>query len=127
MSNLNPNIPSTELSRLMTTAVSRQKEFQLKLLTPQLLLRVILDEKEAAAHKILQQLQKQRGFDWNDLERRVDLMTHHTKGQDAKFYFTDDFGKDTPLANEMLVVIDEGRTIAQAREELKGGSCHALA
>lgn len=127
MSNLNPNIPSAELSRLMTTAVSRQKEFQLKLLTPQLLLRVFLDEKESTAYKIMQQLQKQRGFDWNDLERRVDLMTHHTKGQNAKFDFTDDFGKDTPLANEMLVVIDEGLTIAQAREELKVSSGHALA
>ncbi len=111
----------------MTTAVSRLKEFQLKLLTPQLLLHVFLNEKESAAYKILQQLQKQHGFDWHDLERRVDLMTHHTKGQDAKFYFTDDFGKDTPLANEMLVVIDEGLTIAQAREELKVSSGHALA
>ena len=127
MSNLNPNIPSAELSRLMTTAVSRQKEFQLTLLTPQLLLRVFLDEKESTAYKILQQLQKQRGFDWNDLNRRVDMMAHHTKGQDAKFYFTDDFGKDAALSNEMLVVIDEGLTIAQAREELKAHSGHVLA
>ncbi len=44
-----------------------------------------------------------------------------------QFNFTDDFGKDIPLDEEMLVVIDEGLTIAQAREELKVGSGHALA
>ncbi|MCA9924197.1 MAG: AAA family ATPase, partial [Anaerolineales bacterium] len=127
MSNLNPNIPSTELSRLMTTAVSRLDEFHLKRLTPQLLLRTFLDEKEAAAHKILRQLQKQRGFDWDDLVRRADLMAHHNQGRDVQFFFTDDFGKDTPLSDEMLVIIDEGLSIAQAREELKVNSGHALA
>ena len=60
MSALNPNIPTTELARLMTTAVSRMADYKLRLLTPQLLLRVFLDEKESAAYQILQQLQKQR-------------------------------------------------------------------
>lgn len=40
MNNLNPNIPSTELSRLMTTAVTKMKDYQLTFLTPQLLLRI---------------------------------------------------------------------------------------
>jgi ATP-dependent Clp protease ATP-binding subunit ClpC len=127
MSALNPNIPTPELARLMTTAVSRMADYKLRFLTPQLLLRVFLDEKESAAHQILQQLQKQRGFDWDDLSRRVEMMTQHSKGRDAKFTFTDDFGKDAPLAEETLVVIDEGLTIAKTREELKAGSGHVLA
>lgn len=127
MSTLNPNIPSPELSKLMTTAVTKMADYQLNLLTPQLLLRVFLDEKTAVAHQILQRLQQQRGFDWDDLQRRVEMIAHHNKGRDAKFNFTDDFGKDAPLSEEMLVVIDEGLTIAQAREELKVTSGHALA
>ncbi len=111
----------------MTTAVSRMGDYKLSLLTPQLLLRVFIDEKEAAAHQILQQLQKQRGFDWDDLSRRVEMMTQHSKGRDAKFYFTDDFGKEIPLAEETLVVIDEGHMIAKTRDELKAGSGHLLA
>ena len=127
MSTLNPNIPTTELARLMTTAVSRMDNYQLKLLTPQLLLRVFLDEKESVAYQIIQQLQKQRGFDWDDLVRRVEMMTQHSQGRSAQFYFTDDFGKEIPLAEETLVVIDEGLTIAKTREELKAGSGHVLA
>ncbi|MCA9978838.1 MAG: hypothetical protein KC413_23925, partial [Anaerolineales bacterium] len=127
MSTLNPNIPTAELSRLMTTAVTRMDNYHLKLLTPQLILRIFLDEKESAAHQILRQLQQQRGFDWDDLVRRVEMMAHSNKGRNADFYFTDDFGKEIPLDDESLVVIDEGLTIAKTREELKAGSGHVLA
>jgi ATP-dependent Clp protease ATP-binding subunit ClpC len=127
MSTLNPNIPTTELARLMSTAVSRMDDYQLKLLTPQLILRVFLDEKESAAYKILDQLRQQRGFDLAELVRRVEMMTHSSKGRNASFYFTDDFGKEIPLDEETLVIIDEGLTIAKTREELKAGSGHVLA
>lgn len=126
-STLNPNIPAPELSRLMTTAAARMGPYGLKLLTPQLLLRTLLDEKDTAAHQILQQLGRQRGFDFEDLTRRVETMARHAPGRDAKFNFTDDFGKDVPLSEEMLVVLDEALTIAQAREELRAGSGHVLA
>jgi ATP-dependent Clp protease ATP-binding subunit ClpC len=127
MSNLNPNIPTAELARLMTTAASKMDTYHLQYLTPQLLLRTFLDEPKSAAFLILQQLQKERGFDLDDLTKRVETMAHHAKGRNAKFYFTDDFGKDIPLAEEMLVVLDEGLSIAQSREELKAGSGHVLA
>ncbi len=127
MSTLNPNIPTSELARLMTSAESRRSDFELRLLTPQLLLHEFLTDDSSAAHQILRQLQEQRGFDWDDLVKRVEMMTHHAKGRDAKFNFTDDFGKDVALAEETLVVIDEGLTIAQARDELKVGSGHVLA
>lgn len=128
MSNaLNPNIPAAELSRLMTSAASKMSQFQLRLLTPQLLLRVFLDDPSATAHQILQQLHKERGFNLAELISRVDMMAQNAKGKDAKFNFTDDFGKDIPLAEEMLIVMDEGLTIAQSREELKVHSGHALA
>ena len=97
MSTLNPNIPTAELARLMTTAVSRMDNYHLKLLTPQLMLRIFIDEKESAAHQILRQLQQQRGFDWDDLVRRVEMMARSNKGRNANFYFTDDFGKEIPL------------------------------
>ena len=127
MDTLNPNIPTTELSRLLTTAVTKLSTYHLTLLTPQLLLRVMLDDQNSTGHKILQQLQKERGFDWDNLVARVEQVTHLSKGRDAKFQFTDDFGKTTPLSDEMLVVIDEALTLAQSREELKASSGHALA
>jgi ATP-dependent Clp protease ATP-binding subunit ClpC len=111
----------------MTSAADLRSDFELKLLTPQLMLHQFLNEKNSAAYQILQRLHEQRGADLDDLIRRVEIMTHSNKGRDAKFYFTDDFGRDVPLDEEMLVVLDEGLSIAQAREELKTGSGHALA
>ncbi|MGB3716946.1 MAG: Clp protease N-terminal domain-containing protein, partial [Candidatus Promineifilaceae bacterium] len=127
MNTLNPNIPSPELSKLMTTASARRSEYGQKLLTPQLLLRTLLDEQKTAGYQILAKLSQQRGFDFSDLTRRVDMMAKHAAGRDAKFNFTDDFGEDVGLSEEMLVVLDEALSIAQARDELKAGSGHALA
>jgi ATP-dependent Clp protease ATP-binding subunit ClpC len=126
MATLNPNIPSAELSSLMTTAAGRMDDYDLKLLTAPLLLRSFLDERESAAHQILAKLAEQRGFDWDNLSRRVEMMVRHNPGRDARFNFTDDFGHDVPLGDEMLVVLDEALSIAKAREELKAGSGHAL-
>lgn len=127
MSTLNPNIPTAELSRLMSTAVTQLKTYQLQWLTVPLLLRVILDDPKCAAGQILQLLQNKRGINLDDLTRRVEMMAHTNKGRSAKFYFTDDFGKETLLSDEMLVILDEGLSIAQSRDELKAGSSHVLA
>ena len=127
MSTLNPNIPSPELARLMTVAAGQLGDYEKSLLTPQLLLRIFMVEKDTTAHQILLNLRQQRGFDWDDLFRRVEMMARNTEGRDAHFNFTDDFGKDIHLADEMLVILDEGLSIAQARDELKVTSGHALA
>ncbi len=127
MSNLNPNIPNAELSKLMTTAANKRREFNLKLLTPQLLLYTFLQEPDAIAYKIIVRLQKERGFDLGDLVRRVEVMARHATGRTANFHFTDDFGQDIPLAEGMLVVLDEALSLAQSRNEFKASSGHALA
>lgn len=111
----------------MTTAVSLFDEYNVKLLTPQLLLNVFLQEKQSTAHQILRNLQKIRNFDWDDLARRTDTSARYNKGRDAKFFFTDDFGKDAKLDEGMLVAIDEAHTLAKSRDELKAGSGHMLA
>ncbi|MBX3060787.1 MAG: ATP-dependent Clp protease ATP-binding subunit [Anaerolineae bacterium] len=127
MDTLNPNIPTPELARLLTTAAGKMKEYRLPYLTPQLLLRVFLDDPKCGAYQILSRLQKERGFDLDDLTRRVEQMARSSQGRDTKFNFTDDFGRDARLADEMLVILDEGLSIAQARDELKVSSGHALA
>ncbi|MDX1614904.1 MAG: ATP-dependent Clp protease ATP-binding subunit [Candidatus Promineifilaceae bacterium] len=127
MNRLNPDIPAAELARLMTAAASTMDDYGVKLLTPQLLLRAFLDEPEAVANQLLKELAAKRGFDWDDLDRRVEMMARHNPGRDAKFRFADNQGRDVPLAEEMLVVLDEGMTIAQAREEIQVNSGHALA
>lgn len=127
MNTLNPNIPAPDFARLLTTAAGKMSQYQVKWLTPQLLLRLMLEDKESPAYRILTQLAGQRGFSLEELSRRAETMAKLTPGRDAHFNFTDDFGKEIPLAEEMLVVIDEGLTLAQARDELKVTTAHALA
>ena len=91
MGTLNPNIPDAKLARLMTEAGDLRESYRQKLLTPQLLLRIFLENQESSAHRILVELSKQRGFDWDDLTRRVEMMAKNTAGRNANFYFTDDF------------------------------------
>ena len=124
---LNPNLLSTELSRLLTDAAAKRRDYGLKWLTPQLLLRVLLDTQDAAASQILHKLAQQRGFKLAELRGRVETMTRHATGRDGQFNFTDDFGQTIPLADETVVVIDEGLSIAQSRDELKITSGHVLA
>ncbi|MCB8954511.1 MAG: ATP-dependent Clp protease ATP-binding subunit [Ardenticatenales bacterium] len=127
MSTLNPNIPTPELARLMTSAAAQRQNYGVDLLTPQLLLHTFMSDRDAAAYRILQELAQKAGFKFDELVQRADVMARYTPGRDARFDFTDDFGKQVPLSEEMLVVLDEGLSIAQARDELKVNSGHALA
>ncbi len=127
MGTLNPNIPSSELSALLTAAGAKMGEYKKHLLTPQLLLLTFLRDKDSVAYKILRQIADKQKSSLSDLQRRVETMAQMTEGRDAHFDFTDDFGKHIALADETLVLLDEGLTIAQSREELKVHSGHALA
>ncbi len=127
MGTLNPNIPSSELARLMTDAGISRDPYKIKLLTPQLLLLTFFEDRESVANQILRQLAETRGIDLAKLKRRVEMMARNSPGRSADFDFTDDFGKQIPLADEMLVVLDEAWAIAKTKDQLKASSGHALA
>lgn len=127
MSNLNPNLPTAELARLLTAAGQKMAPYQKKLLTPQLLLVAMLEDKQSGAYQILNQLAQQKGVSLPALQTTAETMAKFSDGRDAHFAFTNDFGQSVPLADEILVLLDEGLSVAQARDELKVGSGHALA
>ena len=63
-----------------------------------------------------------------DLVRRVEMMARSNPGARCRFQISPTIlARQVPLDEEMLVVLDEALTIAQARDELKAGSGHALA
>ncbi len=115
------------MARVMTTAVGKMKPFNKKLLTPQLLLLTMLEDKQSSAYQALHQLSQQKKMSLSELQQRAETMAKFSDGRDAHFMFTNDFGQETPLADEMLVVLDEARSLAQSRNESKISSAHALA
>jgi ATP-dependent Clp protease ATP-binding subunit ClpC len=67
-----------------------------------------------------------RGFKLADLEREVEIQARSIPGRPADFDFVTAGGDNIPLSSEMVVVLDEGKSIAQAADEVWIGTEHAL-
>ncbi|MCP4517160.1 MAG: ATP-dependent Clp protease ATP-binding subunit, partial [Delftia sp.] len=76
---------------------------------------------------ILANFAQERGFKLARLEDEIERLTRTHAGRDARMDLVDDHGGKTPLSEEMLTVLDEALTIAQALDELQVAPEHALA
>ena len=127
MGTLNLDILSQEMTASLNDAVALLYLHGQKVLTPELLLLAMLRTPGCTARKILGRFSKGRGFDLADLEREVESQVRMRRGYDADFTFTAQSGRPARLSDEMLVVLDEGKTIAEAMGEMWVGTEHALA
>lgn len=123
---LNPNIPSKELSQALSVASARLRELKKQVLTPEALLLTFVELESTTANKLLQDLLKARGHRWDRFTGEVNGLAHERIAVDADFDWVDDGGARTPLSDELLIVVDEALTLAQARDEIYAGSEHAL-
>jgi ATP-dependent Clp protease ATP-binding subunit ClpC len=123
---LNPNIPSPGLTTALNAAAVRMRAMGRPLLTPPLLLVTFARDPDSTAHRLLISLAVERSFRMDELAASAEAMARSSPGLDADFVFTDDKGQAVPLSTEMLVVLDEGRSIAQAGGEIQVGTEHAL-
>ncbi|HEX9115464.1 MAG TPA: ATP-dependent Clp protease ATP-binding subunit [Anaerolineae bacterium] len=126
MGTLNPNIPAPELTVALNAAARRMRAFACPYLTPALLLLTFARD-ESAAHRLLAQWAAERSFRLEDLAGAAETMARADPGRDADFVFVDAEGQNVPLSTDMLIVLDEGRSIAQAGNEIYVGTEHALA
>ena len=127
MGTLDPNIPSHELSEVLNDAAALLHVHGQRVLTPEMVLLAFLRTPRCAAAQILARFAEGRGVDLADLEREVASQARMRRGRDADFDFTAHNGRPVPLSDEMVVVLDEGRTIAEAMGEVWVGTQHALA
>jgi ATP-dependent Clp protease ATP-binding subunit ClpC len=122
---LNPNLVSPELARAINQTAARQRVTAQKLLTPAALLLTFVRESGTAAHRVLTQLAIERSFRMDELAASAEAFARAAPGQDADFTYTGDNGP-IRLSTEMLIVLDEGRSIAEAAGETQVGTEHAL-
>ncbi|MBN1640200.1 MAG: ATP-dependent Clp protease ATP-binding subunit [Anaerolineae bacterium] len=127
MATLDPNIPSRELSDLLNDAATLLHLHGQRILTPEMLLLAMMRSPRCAGAQILARFAEGRGVDLAELEREVESQARMRQGRDADFAFTAQNGRPVPLSDEMVVVLDEGRTIAEAMGEVWVGTSHALA
>jgi len=124
---LNPKIPSKELTRALNVAAARLKDLNKQVLTPEVLLLTFVELEDVAAHKLLVQLLKTRGQSWDRFAGEVGGLARERIAPNVNFDWVADDNRRVPLSDELLVVLDEGRTLAQARDEVYTGTEHALA
>ena len=127
MGTLNADIPSEELNRALNEAAIIMRGFRQRILMPEHLLLAILDNQDYAAHKLLERISDERGFKLNKLTGAVEDQVRSRRAADVDFDFEAQDGVRVPLSEEMLVVLDEGRAIARARDEIWVGTEDALA
>jgi len=127
MGTLNPDIPSKELTQALENAAALMGSLKKRLLTPEILLLAFVRMPDSAAYRILHRFAETRGFKLSDLENEVENRARTRIGRDVDFAFVDENEQRVPLCQETLIVIDEGRAIAQANDEVWVGTEHALA
>ncbi|MCD6554361.1 MAG: ATP-dependent Clp protease ATP-binding subunit [Anaerolineae bacterium] len=126
MGTLNPNIPSEELDQALNAAVELMRTLRKRVLTPEILLLALLRWPESAAGRLLAHFAETRGFGLADLEKAVESQARAREGRDADFDFRASDGRQVPMSDEMVIVLDEARAIAQALDEVWVGTEHVL-
>jgi len=126
MSTLNPKLLSHGMTEAMNAAVPVLRALNKRLLTPEVLLLTFIRLPGCTAAQVLQRLAEARGFKLSDLEREAQLQARPREGRSADFDFATTGGDKVALSTEMLVVLDEGKSIAQAADEVWIGTEHAL-
>jgi ATP-dependent Clp protease ATP-binding subunit ClpC len=124
---LNPNIPSKELTRALNVASVGMKDLKKQVLTPEALLLTFARLEDVAAHKLLKELLNARGHQWDRFVEEVNNLAGERIAPDENFDWVPDDGHRVPLSSELLIVLDEALTLAQARDEVYAGTEHALA
>ena len=127
MGTLNPDIPSEELTRALNEAATIMRGYRQRVLMPEHLLLAFLDNQDYAAHRLLARFATERGFKLDDLVHAVEDQTRTRRASDVDFDFEAADGERVPLSDEMLIVLDEGRAIARAHDEIWVGTEDALA
>jgi ATP-dependent Clp protease ATP-binding subunit ClpC len=127
MGTLNPDIPSEELTRALDQAATVMRGLRQQVMLPEHLLLAFLDNESYVAHRLLSRFAGERGFELDKLTRAAEDQVRSRRAADVDFDFVAQDGTRVPLSNEMLVVLDEGRAIARARDEIWVGTEDALA
>jgi ATP-dependent Clp protease ATP-binding subunit ClpC len=124
---LNPKIPNRELSSELHAAGQLMRRLQHSTLTPEMVLLTLIRRPDSAAHRLLVRFAEERGFELGELERTVETMARMRTGRDVQFEFVDHDNQRIALSKELINVLDEGLTIANAHDQVQTGTDHVLA
>ncbi|NJM40303.1 MAG: hypothetical protein HC853_05835 [Anaerolineae bacterium] len=93
---------------------------------PELALLALLRMPESTAYRAIGKLAESRGFKPSELEKEIEMQVRTRDGRSANFSYLTEQNVTANLSDEMLVVLDEARSIALASGEIYIATEHLL-
>ena len=126
MGTLNPDLLSKDLDAALNSAVQLKDEYRKSSIMPELLLLALLRQKETAAARLLNVFETSRGVDMERLERQVHLACENRRDQNGNLDFVAAGNRSVPLSRQSIILIDDALSEANARDEVRVDTDHAL-
>ncbi|MEM9951127.1 MAG: ATP-dependent Clp protease ATP-binding subunit [Chloroflexota bacterium] len=126
MGTLNPDLLSKDMDAVLNDAVQLRNEFRHTAIQPELLLLALIRRPNTAAARLLKVFADQRGTDLDKFERQVRLAAQNRRDQSGNLDFIARGNKKVPLSRQIIILLDEALSVANAAHEVRIDSDHAL-
>ncbi|HEY3288503.1 MAG TPA: ATP-dependent Clp protease ATP-binding subunit [Anaerolineae bacterium] len=118
MTTLNPDLLDATSRAVLNRAGDIMRQMGKNVLTPEIVLLALLRIPESTAYRAVARLTEPRGFKPQDLEKETETQARARLARSADLIFNNDQNIAIALSDEMVVVLDEGRSIALASGEI---------
>jgi ATP-dependent Clp protease ATP-binding subunit ClpA len=126
MTTLNPDLLDITSRTVLNRAADIMRQFGKTVLGPELVLLALLRSQESTAYRAVVRLVEPRGFKLKDLETEAETQARTRAGRYANMNFASEQNATVGLSDEMVVVLDEARSIALATGEIYIQTEHLL-
>lgn len=127
-STLSRKIVSEELALALDQATDLMRRKKLPVMTAEILLLAFITTPKGEAYRVLQDFSQRRGFSWDAFARDTDRAVDDKRFvRDEAFDFVAENQERISLGREVIVILDDGLTIAEKLGETQCSPVHALA
>ncbi|MGJ3238340.1 MAG: AAA family ATPase [Anaerolineae bacterium] len=126
MGTLNPDLLSKDMDAVLNDAVQLRSEFRHSSIQPELLLLALMRRPNTAAERLFRVFTDQRGLDMEKFERQVRLAAQNRRDQNGNLDFIARDNKKVPMSRQVIILLDEALSVANAAHEVRIDTDHAL-
>lgn len=123
---LNPDLLSKDLDAVINDAVDLRKRYNQGNIQVELLLLALLQRPETAAQRLFSVFKSNRGVDIDKLTRQVELAVQTRKDANGNLDFVARGNNKVPLSKQAIILLDEALSVANAMNEVRIDTDHAL-
>lgn len=126
MTTLNPDLLDGNTRAALNRAADLMRQLGKTTVMPELALLALLRMPQTTAYRAVAHLAGSRGFQPAELEKEVEAQARARTGRPANFTFLTDQNAAVQMSDEMVIVLDEARSIALASGEIYIATEHLL-